>query len=1588
MHKKLLNFKGIDFEADHKENNSSIENIPQKDIAVIGISGKFAGNSDLEEFWDMLVHGKDGIRAFPKKRRQDVEEYLRCIGVKDVNVDYHVGGFLEEIDKFDSKFFSISPREANLMDPNQKLFLETVWNAIEDAGYGGKKLYGTKTSVYLGYSTDFGEEYKKFIQAMDPDAAKISVTGNIKSIISSRVSYILNLLGPSIVVDTACSSGLVSVHLACRSIRSGECDIAIAGGVKVFPLPIKSDGETKWGIQIVDDIESSSGKTKTFDDDSDGTVIGEGVSAIILKSLGKAIEDKDNIYAVIKGSAINQDGSSIGITAPNSRAQEEVICAAWKDAGIDPETISYIEAHGTGTKLGDPVEISGIQRAFKHYTDKKQFCSIGTVKANIGHLDSTAGMSGLVKAILSLYNKQLPPTINFNKPNQKIDFVESPIYVNDLLRDWETEGTPRRCGVSSFGLSGTNCHIVLQEAPCRKIHENVKNGLEVLSLSAKSKETLDCIIRQYIDFLGSEHVPSLANICFTANTGRGHYGYRVAIIAMNLEELKHKLVQISDYAYTYNRIENVFYGCYKVVQDQKKFKDLGEITEDEKRNICSQADSRIQELLSLGVTEERLRGLCSLYIKGADVEWDYFYKNASLSRVRLPSYPFEKTRHWVERSFKIDSTQSQSFRLFNHPLIDVCLVKSMNLEVYKTGFNVDKHWVLGEHKVLDRYVVPGTTYIEMVSEIFKRNYSREAVELNNIVFLSPLSVEKSETKETHIISKNNGEYIEFTVASKDTKTDSWTTHMEGKALLNEPDDKRVIDLEELMCRFEVNKPLEYGPNPVESVTLGQRWNNYKKVYEMEGEYFAHIQLQDAYIDDLTLYGLHPALMDCAINTANPDMKNGFYLPFCYKKLKIYGDTPKSFYSYLKRKDILNQNGETAVFDVVFMDDRGNIFVEAQDYTIKKVRIDEFKMENKYNNVYHQINWVQKEIPKHTPKLQGATALVFKDNVGLAQGVISKLIELGKRVIEVDIGDCFCKLSEDKYSIGSNQEDYTKLLKELALESLPLVIHLSTFDNDFTIENLEQLEESQGRGLYSLYYLVRAMVSNKLVENSTIILISDYAGAEAGTSNRVKPHNASMIGLAKVVKMEHPKLTCRVIDIDKNTTINQLMEELMVEKSPFTVAYRDGQRYLEELGTMNIAPRWEHTDVKKDGAYIVTGGTGALGLEVSKFLVSKAKVKIGLISRTCIPDRSQWNETTDRKFLEIINSIRKIESMGSEVVAYSANVGNYNEMESVLDNFRNKFGRIDGIVHCAGVAGDGFIFRKDETAFKSVILPKINGTWVLERLTREDNLDFFVMFSSVASVIHIAGQGDYTAANCYMDAFASYMNKSGRNAVAINWPPWKEVGMAVAHNLDVDKGAFMPVTNAEARRLLENIIISNAFRVIVGNINSKYFEPLKDYYLINEGLKLSTYQNKPSIQESISPERNNGVIITGKNEETLSEIECTVSKVWARTLRLDKIDIYDSFNTMGGDSLMATALIKEMEIVYPGVIDITDVFTYPTIADMSEYIEKKVKKEEQTDILAGNLTLSQIVDMLTRNEITIEESDKMIKELEKREIWQL
>ncbi|MFD0587209.1 HAD-IIIC family phosphatase [Paenibacillus sp. GCM10027627] len=595
----------------------------RKDIAIIGIAMQMPLAEDADQFWELLKTETDFVRPFPDQRQRDYWNYKVALNQDEgMDIRFKEGAYLEEVDKFDYKFFRMSPAEANMTDPNHRLFLQTAWKAIEDAGYGGNRLSGTKTGVYVGYSPP-EIPYSRIVEQSNPEDLHLSFVGNIQAMIASRISYLLDFKGPTLTVDTACSSSLVAVHLACKAIQTGDCDQALAGSINLY-----------WGLPERDvkiGIESSDGRTKAFDDSSDGTGEGEGSIVVVLKSLNQALADGDPIYAVIKGSAINQDGRSIGITAPNAAAQSDVITGAWKDADVDPQTITYIEAHGTGTKLGDPIEIEGISSAFERFTGRRQFCALGALKSNIGHLNSAAGLAGLVKAALALKNKQLPPNVHFQRPNREISFDRSPVYVLDRLTDWKTEGAPRRCGVSSFGLSGTNCHVVMEEAPVRqRKSEQEETTTEIFTLSAKSLQSLKESISHFRRYISKNwgEITSLRDICYTQNTGRGHYNYRLAFVITSLKDWQEKIDWLSTSDWERIQRSDIYY-CEQRAKAAKQ-------------NPSDGIGWYEEDIRQLSLTE-----LCRLYVSGAKVNFAQLYPAESCMKVNLPAYSFERTRCWV-----------------------------------------------------------------------------------------------------------------------------------------------------------------------------------------------------------------------------------------------------------------------------------------------------------------------------------------------------------------------------------------------------------------------------------------------------------------------------------------------------------------------------------------------------------------------------------------------------------------------------------------------------------------------------------------------------------------------------------------------------------------------------------------------------------------------------------------------------------------------------------------------------------------------------------------------------------------------------
>ncbi|GAA0709966.1 hypothetical protein GCM10008904_21260 [Paraclostridium ghonii] len=615
------------------------------DIAIIGIGFRFPFANNLGEFWDVIRGRFDCIRSFPNQRKKDIDNYLNYIDKYDNNRTYLDGSFLDRIDYFDNELFNITPNEARLMDPYQRLFLQIAWETIEDSGIGTERIKNTRTGVYVGCASNIKDCYQNFILNCEKESIPISIASNIPAMIPARISYLLNLKGPAITIDTACSSSLISIYQGCAGIKNGDCDLAIAGAIKLHTIPVDDD-IYKIGI------EASDGRTRAFDDKSDGSGFGEGVAAVLLKPLSKALQDNDNIYAVIKGGAINQDGKSMGITAPNPIAHKDVLVKAWKNSQIDPSNLSFIETHGTGTSLGDPIEVQGINEAFLEFTSKKQFCAISSVKSNIGHLYECAGMASIVKAILCLQNRAILPTNHFNTPNMKIDFADSPVYVNSKVRNLESLNKPMICGVSSFGFSGTNCHLILEEKPGRNDANEIQlNSDNILPLSAGSLDGLMKLVERYKEFFETNKEVNLSEVCYTASLGRCHHRFRIAIIVKEINDANHKLGLIKKENVRSLQKYEIFFGDYKLIKRNEKTKEY-ELTIEEKKEI--------DKLAAMVGNSEKLK-LCEYYVKGADINWGNIFQDKKVRKLSIPTYPFTENRFWLDIKESVEEYEEKFF---------------------------------------------------------------------------------------------------------------------------------------------------------------------------------------------------------------------------------------------------------------------------------------------------------------------------------------------------------------------------------------------------------------------------------------------------------------------------------------------------------------------------------------------------------------------------------------------------------------------------------------------------------------------------------------------------------------------------------------------------------------------------------------------------------------------------------------------------------------------------------------------------------------------------------------------------------------
>jgi acyl transferase domain-containing protein/SAM-dependent methyltransferase len=908
----------------------SVEPFINTPIAIIGMSGVMPQSEDLESFWQHLVAGDDLITEVPSDR-WDWQAYYGDPFKESNKTQIKWGGFMPAVDKFDAGFFNISAREAELMDPQQRIFLETVWKAIEDAGYKASDLSGTKTGVFAGIAS---ADYSELVKNKSIEIEAYTATGTVFSILANRISYLLNLQGPSESIDTACSSSLIAIHKAVEAIHSGTCDMAIAGGVQAMITPTLTISFSKAGGMLSED-----GRCKTFDKSANGYVRGEGVGAILLKPLAQAEADGDNIYAVIKGSAENHGGHATSLTAPNPNAQAQLLINAYEKANIDPSTVSYIEAHGTGTSLGDPIEINGLKNAFADLYKKQgkslptePHCGIGSVKTNIGHLETTAGMAGVFKVLLAMQHKTLPRLLHFKELNPYIHLQETPFYLVTENRPWtpltDSNGQviPRRAGVSSFGFGGANAHIVLEEYT-RPPRNDINNYAQIIVLSAKNKERLQAYAKQIINFIErviSDNNPtiSLTDFAYTLQIGREAMEERLAMVASSLEEVKEKLTQ---YHQEQTDITNCYQGNVKVNKAQSELLVEGEAG---------------QAFLNIIIEKRELHKLAQLWIAAVNIDWKLLYPNHTLQRISLPTYPFAKERYWVPEpnSKKVIDNQFGPIAKL-HPLLDkntsTLLMQKFTTQLMGHEFYLADH-ILGNHRVL-----PGVAYLEMARAAGEIAGERTVYKLTNIIWARPINVPEPTNVEISLTPEQQQIHFEISTLNENQQKQK---HCQGNLVYQngvENYSPEFLDIEAIKARCPKiisTTDLYATLQKWEDVDLKSNFQVIQKLWTNDTEALSRLELLPQRQQDRNEFWLHPLLMDGSVQTAILGILRDIptvhvHVPFGMGEVEILGDLTNCHYAYATL--LADKKQSTKKFNTYLLDETGQVLVRIKDFLVRE-----------------------------------------------------------------------------------------------------------------------------------------------------------------------------------------------------------------------------------------------------------------------------------------------------------------------------------------------------------------------------------------------------------------------------------------------------------------------------------------------------------------------------------------------------------------------------------------------------------------------------------------------------------------------------
>ncbi|MEW6732241.1 MAG: type I polyketide synthase [Acidobacteriota bacterium] len=1485
----------------------ALEQAKSAPIAIIGMSCRFPGQvNSSEAFWQLLAKGVDAVQEIPKCR-WNADTYYDPDTTMAGKMNTRWGGFLDQIDLFDASFFGISPREATYMDPQQRLLLEVVWEALEDAGKTTNRLSGSLTGVFVGVAN---MDYTTMMCSALNQVNAYTASGGAFSIIANRISYLLDLRGPSISIDTACSSSLVAVHLACQSLRNKECDMALAAGVNLILSPAATISFSKAQMMAAD------GRCKTFDHRADGFVRGEGSGVIVLKRLSDAIADGDNILATIRGSAINQDGRSAGLTAPNLVAQQMVLKQALHNARVEPWQVSYIEAHGTGTSLGDPIEVEALTSVYGQLRQRDQVCFIGAVKTNIGHLEAASGIAGLIKTVLCLQHKQIPANLHFKKLNPNISLDNMAFVLPTELQPWPVYTQEHRyAGISSFGFGGTNVHMILQEWTGAEMAEQepVEEKSFLMPISAKSAEALEDLASAYINFLTS-HPTSLKSICYNASLKRPHHNYRLAIAATTKQELTVRLNSFLEQQPTpflsvgdrdpnqENRLVWVFPGQGPQWQEINS-----ELLEKEpifraKIVECDQilrqyVDWSLLEQLAAEPAYSRLQqtSIAQLAVVVTEIALAELWRSYGVVADAVVGHSVgEIAAAYVAGVFSLEDAIKIVFhrgRLMEHfrgqgktvavglPLEEVKIL----LAQYDDKLSIAAH--NGPHSTTVSGVA---TALQQLIDKLQEKGVRCSVLNNYYAFHNPqMHLLKGEFEQSivGINAQNNSIAIYSTVTGKEIagqqmQAKYWTNNL-IKPVLFAPAIEQLIEQDYLLY-------LELSPEPILSSSILQCLKQSGK----DGKVLPSLRKnQPARLVMLDSIGR----LYCAGNMVDWE--------------KLYVDKTE--------------------------------FVKLPNYPWQRQR---FWLEESNSEPYHfPTLQAQKDLRDHFYQLQWHAKplldreqrstrswLIYSPKLDLTTALVNLLQEYNEEY----------RLVLDHFSYLSAIAERSKSSKQL---NIVFLAGLNLTTADLAAEGLLQ---SQGLACASLLTVIQDLAKTTAWDQAKIWIVT--SGAQSVKDNTVNIAQSALWGFGCALAQEHPALWGGLIDLDpaqdRTVSAQLLIKEIMLSEGEDQIAYRGLDRYVVRLLPKEDLPEEKPIKWHSESAYLITGGLGGLALLLAKWMVAQGVRHIILISRTELPPRSLWQQASVRsQFQTQITAIEEMQSTNAQIYTAALDIANEADLHAFLQQFRSAHNLpIRGVFHLAGLEQTKRLLELQIEELHNILRPKVVGSWLLQCLLKDEPLEMFVLFSSVTSIIGAFGQGraSYAAANAFLDGLAHYRRTQGQTALSINWGLWAEVGLGAKQNLPelLALRGIQDIKPQQGLLLLERLMRVKQTQLSVLKMDWKlFFSSFRAVPL----LSLIAEQHRERQDEQSLRKRLQGIIL-GRERQVV--LENFIKEELSQVLRLPAASIANDtlISSLGFDSIMAVELRDRLETKCSVSLSTTLVWNYPTVTEIAIHLAERMQ----------------------------------------------